>query len=106
MSYPPKFKNIDALQSAREVARKNNQQSNRLMLQCLPDGQGDDLRCVSFTRWGGVSLPPYNELNVGLNVGDDREAVEENRQIVRTILDAGELISSGPWFFMTRKKRQ
>ncbi|MBW1938800.1 MAG: peptidoglycan editing factor PgeF [Deltaproteobacteria bacterium] len=63
------------------------------MLQCLPDGQGDDLRCISFTRWGGVSLPPYNDLNIGLNVGDDRKAVEENRQIVRATLNARELIS-------------
>lgn len=66
----------------------------RPMLQCLPDGQADGLRCASFTRWGGVSPPPYNELNIGLNVGDDREAVTENRQIVRTMLNAGELISS------------
>jgi YfiH family protein len=65
------------------------------MLTCLPDGQGEVLRCLSFTRWGGVSLPPYNELNIGLNIGDDREAVEENRHIVRTMLDARELISSG-----------
>lgn len=65
------------------------------MFQCLPNGQGDNLRCISFTRWGGVSLPPYNELNIGLNVGDDREAVKENRQIVRIMLNAGELISSG-----------
>jgi len=42
-----------------------------------------------------VSLPPYNELNIGLNVGDDHKAVEENRQIVRIMLNAGELISSG-----------
>lgn len=67
--------------------------SHRIMLQDLPYGMRDDLRCISLTRWGGVSLPPYNDLNVGLNVGDDREAVEENLQIVSRILDARKMVS-------------
>ncbi len=33
-------------------------------------------------RAGGVSEPPYDELNVGLHVGDDAEAVIENRRRV------------------------
>jgi purine-nucleoside/S-methyl-5'-thioadenosine phosphorylase / adenosine deaminase len=33
-------------------------------------------------RLGGVSKPPYNELNVGLHVGDDPGAVIENRRRV------------------------
>jgi YfiH family protein len=73
----------------------NRSRVYRPMPPYLPDGQAEGLRCMSFTRWGGVSLPPYNDLNIGMNVGDDREAVEENRQIVRTMLDARELISSG-----------
>ena len=32
-----------------------------------------------FTRKGGVSNPPYDSLNVGLSVGDDRHDVLENR---------------------------
>jgi len=32
------------------------------------------------TREGGVSLPPYHSLNLGFGVGDDPEAVEENRK--------------------------
>lgn len=31
------------------------------------------------TRTGGVSLPPYDTLNLGLHVGDDPEAVDRNR---------------------------
>jgi len=33
-------------------------------------------------RLGGVSKPPYDELNVGLHVGDDADAVIENRRRV------------------------
>jgi hypothetical protein len=44
------------------------------MLQSLSDGRGDDLRCISFTWSSGASLPPYNDLNIGLNAGDEREA--------------------------------
>jgi polyphenol oxidase len=32
------------------------------------------------TRGGGVSSPPYDELNLGLHVGDDSGAVFENRR--------------------------
>ncbi len=32
------------------------------------------------TRRGGVSKPPYNELNLGLHVGDNTDAVLENRR--------------------------
>ncbi|MFG2842857.1 peptidoglycan editing factor PgeF [Kitasatospora sp. NPDC048296] len=36
----------------------------------------------AFTdRWGGVSTSPYGELNLGGAVGDDPEAVRENRAI-------------------------
>ncbi len=36
---------------------------------------------VWFTnRRGGVSEPPYAELNLGLHVGDDPVAVAENRR--------------------------
>ncbi|MFC5697952.1 peptidoglycan editing factor PgeF [Pseudomonas sp. GCM10022186] len=40
--------------------------------------------CVT-TREGGVSLPPYEGLNLGSHVGDDLQAVERNRQ---TLTDA------------------
>lgn len=39
---------------------------------------------ISFTdRFGGVSVPPYDELNLGYRVGDDPQAVAENRRRAR-----------------------
>jgi YfiH family protein len=35
-----------------------------------------------FTRLGGVSHSPYDSLNVGYFVGDDREAVETNHDLI------------------------
>jgi len=35
-----------------------------------------------FTRLGGVSLPPYNSLNVGHFIGDDHRAVEINHHLI------------------------
>jgi len=37
-------------------------------------------RAVMSTRIGGVSSPPYHELNMGLHVGDDPEKVKWNRK--------------------------
>lgn len=34
------------------------------------------------TRKGGVSKPPYESLNTGMMVGDEREAVLENRRLI------------------------
>ncbi|MGY0023366.1 peptidoglycan editing factor PgeF [Streptomyces sp. cg35] len=50
-------------------------------------GQRDAVTSTSgahfaFTdRWGGVSAAPYEELNLGGAVGDDREAVLRNREL-------------------------
>lgn len=44
---------------------------------------------VAFTgRPGGVSAPPYDELNLGTHVGDDPAAVERNRAAVLEALGA------------------
>jgi len=40
-----------------------------------------------FTRHGGVSLPPWDSLNVGGTVGDDLTHVRENRHIVFKAMD-------------------
>lgn len=40
------------------------------------------------TREGGVSLPPYESLNLGDHVGDTLEAVEFNRRLLRAQLPA------------------
>lgn len=39
-----------------------------------------------FTRHGGQSPPPFNSLNVGLNGGDDADAVESNRSAIADCL--------------------
>lgn len=38
------------------------------------------VRSVSTTRLGGVSIPPYDSLNLGTHVSDDPAAVMENRR--------------------------
>ncbi len=38
------------------------------------------VRAVSTTRIGGVSLPPYDSLNLACHVGDQPAAVHENRR--------------------------
>jgi len=47
-------------------------------------------------RWGGVSRAPYDTLNLSLNVGDDPEAVLENRRRFAAAmgLDAANLVSA------------
>ena len=44
------------------------------------------VRAVSTTRWGGVSPPPYESLNLAGHVGDDPAHVAENRQRLATAL--------------------
>ena len=39
-----------------------------------------------FTRQGGISRPPFDSLNVGFGVGDDPEAVTENRERILSCL--------------------
>jgi polyphenol oxidase len=47
-----------------------------------------------FTRQGGVSLAPYDSLNLSFSGGDDREAVVENRRRVRQALELTRLASA------------
>lgn len=42
----------------------------------------DNVHAAVTTREGGVSLPPYDTLNLGDHVGDDPAAVAENRRRV------------------------
>ena len=48
----------------------------------------------SSTRIGGVSLPPYDSLNLGAHCGDNLQHVEENR---RRMFAAGGLPSYPVW---------
>lgn len=45
------------------------------------------IRAVSTTRGGGVSVAPYDSLNLGLHVGDDTDRVVANRAALSTALD-------------------
>lgn len=39
-----------------------------------------NVKCLSTTRTGGVSVAPYTSLNLGVHVGDDLDHVQVNRQ--------------------------
>lgn len=45
-----------------------------------------NIRACTTTRAGGVSLPPYDELNLGLHVHDEPDAVRENRATLTALL--------------------
>jgi len=45
------------------------------------------VRVLCTTREGGVSQPPFNSMNLGLHVGDDADAVAENRRLLRQLHD-------------------
>lgn len=44
------------------------------------------MRAAFTLRTGGVSVPPYDSLNLGAHVGDGPDAVKENRRRVRASL--------------------
>lgn len=45
------------------------------------------VRALTTTRTGGVSLPPYESLNLGDHVGDTPDAVAENRRLLCEYLE-------------------
>jgi len=45
-----------------------------------------NVHAVVTNRLGGVSLPPYNSMNLATHVGDDAESVLENRRRLRACL--------------------
>ncbi|QWE25654.1 peptidoglycan editing factor PgeF [Polynucleobacter sp. AP-Elch-400A-B2] len=46
------------------------------------------IQAFCTTRQGGISKPPFNSLNLGLNAGDNLADVLQNRSIVRSELPA------------------
>jgi YfiH family protein len=52
---------------------------------------GDGVTAVVSTRHGGVSKAPYDSLNLGDHVGDDPEAVAQNRDRLAAVLGVGRL---------------
>jgi polyphenol oxidase len=64
--------------------------STGLPLRPFPfDGAG--VTAVVSTRHGGVSASPYDRLNLGAHVGDDPEAVAENRRRLAAAVGADRL---------------
>ena len=51
-----------------------------------PDPGPEGAQVYFFTRLGGVSQMPYDELNVSVKVGDDRATVDRNIGIIREAL--------------------
>lgn len=46
------------------------------------------VHALCTTRAGGVSGTPYDQLNLGIHVGDDAAAVQANRQVLQSVLQA------------------
>ncbi len=59
-----------------------------LLEQCIiPDWPAPaSVRALQTTRQGGVSLAPYDTLNLGLHVGDDPMRVNRNRQLLAPLM--------------------
>ena len=55
-----------------------------------PDPEPEGARVWFFTRKGGVSEPPFDSLNISLKVGEDPNAVAENRNRIRDAMDGRE----------------
>ena len=51
-----------------------------------------EIKHAVFTRLSGCSKPPFDSLNVGLNVGDDPKNVNQNRKAIAQCLAMDELI--------------
>jgi len=69
------------------------------LMTLVPDwGVSSRVSVFATTRLGGVSLPPYDSLNLGLHVGDENAHVEENR---RRLQDSFALPSSPYWLNQT-----
>ncbi|OYZ35586.1 MAG: hypothetical protein B7X83_09010, partial [Polynucleobacter sp. 17-46-58] len=44
------------------------------------------VKVFTTTRLGGVSAPPFNEFNLGMNAGDDPERVLQNRRMLSALI--------------------
>ncbi|NHB92481.1 purine nucleoside phosphorylase YfiH [Photorhabdus cinerea] len=49
--------------------------------------QPTTVKTCSSTRLGGISLPPYDSLNLGKHVGDNPDVVDQNRQILAEVAE-------------------
>lgn len=58
------------------------------------------IHALCTTRAGGVSAAPYHSLNLGDHVGDSPTAVQTNRQILQTALQASAATAIAPAVFL------
>lgn len=52
----------------------------------------NDVRHGVFTRNGGCSRPPYQSMNISYDVGDGRDDVGQNRNIISECMEGKELV--------------
>ncbi len=64
------------------------------LLSHVPRDLKQSVSCFSFNRWGGVSSPPFHELNVSTDVGDDLQNVVRNLEIIKEFTGIKEFFSS------------
>jgi len=57
---------------------------------------------VITSRAGGVSLAPYDSLNVGVHVGDDALDVQKNRELIFNELSQFGLPKTDEWIFLNQ----
>ena len=62
----------------------------------------DWVRAVASSRAGGVSLAPYNSMNLGDHVQDDPAAVARNRQIWQQVAGVSACFCSRCMVWMLR----
>ena len=63
------------------------------LLRHVPPDLRRDVKSFSFSRWGGVSARPFDELNVGCGAGDRKENVRTNLGLIRKFSGLEKIIS-------------
>ena len=67
---------------------------NGLKVQSLFDGLQMEIVHGAFSRYGGVSKPPFDSHNISFGVGDSFESVKSNRQAIKRYLKFDHLVSA------------
>ena len=55
-------------------------------IQLLQWGAPQQIKTMITNRHGGFSQPPFNDLNLGLHVGDDPATVQKNRDALKAVV--------------------
>jgi len=73
------------------MLRQKRERVEWLEFEILSEAKG--LKHAIFLRHGGVSMPPYDSLNAGGGCGDTAQKIDENREVMRSILGCDYLVS-------------